>query len=208
MHFLEWIASASRIRSNFFRSFPERNFQPLQFAAACAPPLLLQALSVFAPVVIMNLQSLRIFTHLSPIRILLRPIYVDEVCMKCDQRGAGVNEEDQMTHTDEMRTREVRVGGERERKQDQLWLCLQPRWIGSIHTKSFFHNHQEDCLHSYQGQIDKQVLFYLANSIWVRKFRASSSFCLFSSSSSRRFASGSYKEFEACAGTLHLLYCQ
>ncbi len=64
MHFLEWIASASRIRSNFFRSFPERNFQPLQFAAACAPPLLLQALSVFAPVVIMNLQSLRIFTHL------------------------------------------------------------------------------------------------------------------------------------------------
>ena len=40
--------------------------------------------------------------------------------MKCDQRGAGVNEEDQMTHTDEMRTREVRVGGERERKHDQL----------------------------------------------------------------------------------------
>lgn len=181
MQFLEWIASASRIRT--------WNFQPLQFAAVCAPPLLLQALSVFAPVAIMNLQPLRI-------RILL--------CAWTVIREAGIHEEDEMTRRDEMRTREVRVVEERESRVNSDGAFHREQMGEQMNKWSHFFTVTKKILYIVTRDYHKQV-FYFAHSIWVRKFRASSSFCLFSSSSSRRFASGSYKEFEACVRRLHCL---
>lgn len=165
-------------------------FQPLQFAAVCAPPLLLQALSVFAPVAIMNLQPLRI-------RILL--------CAWTVIREAGIHEEDEMTRRDEMRTREVRVVEERENRVNSDCAFHREQMGEQMNKWSHFFTVTKKILYIVTRDYHKRVLFYFAHSIWIRKFRASSSFCLFSSSSSRRFASGSYKEFEACVRRLHCL---